>query len=128
MALVTPVGGHVYNGAVAVPVNQWSGNWQGRLVEVTQTDGAGGTVYAAFVVDPDWSFTLFLDDADAAVAAGFVIGTKLALVKFKLGGLSTFDKVANTTVGGISRVLNANGDPIGVTVSGKGGTLTLNAA
>ena len=128
MALVTPVGGHAYNGALPVPVNQWRGNWQGRGVEVTQTDAGGGTVYAVFVVDPEWSFTLFLDDTDAAIAAGFVIGTKLALVKFKLGGLSTFDKVANTTVVSTERVLNANGDPIGVTITGKGGTLLLNAA
>lgn len=128
MAFTTPVGGSVTKSSgtnVTVPVAQWTGNWQGRPAEVTQTDNGGGTSYRVFVTDPKWSFTLYLDDTDAAPAAGFTIGAILD-VAFKLGGLATADVLLNTTVFGIDRVLNANGDPIGVTVNGGGGALTLN--
>lgn len=123
--LVSPVGGHVYNGVVSVPVAQWEGNWQGRRVETTMTDGGGGTRYKAFVQDPEWSFNLYLDDTDAAVAAGFTVGTELAQVSFGLGALNAYDVVTNTTVLGVRRILNANGEPIGVTVTGAGGTVQL---
>jgi hypothetical protein len=126
LTLISPVGGHVYNDQVSVPVAQWEGNWQTRRVEVTMTDDLGGTRYRGFVQDPEWSFTLYLNDTDAAVAAGFTIGTELATVKFKLGASSGYDIVSRTEVLGVRRVLNANGEPIGVTVTGAGGTVALN--
>ena len=127
MSIVSPVGGHVYNATVSVPVGRWTGNWQGRPAETTTTDGAGGTSYAVFVNDPQWEFTLPLDSSDAAVAAGFVNGMVLSNLALKLGNLSKCDLVQGTTVFGIRRELDASGQtPIAVTVTGGGGIITLN--
>ena len=129
MAITTPVGGSVVKQAattnLTVPVAQWTGNWQGRPADVTMTDGGGFTSYRAFVIDPRWNFTIYQDDGDAAIAGGITQGQIITLA-FKLGGIGTADVLVNTTVLGIDRVLNANGDPIGVTFNGAGGTLTLN--
>lgn len=125
LTAVTPVGGSVVCGIVTVPVGQWEGNWEGRMAETTLTDNGGFTSYRVFVIDPEWSFTLFYDTTDAAVAAGFVIGSVVS-VKFVLGGVGLADALVGTTVGGIRRVLDAKGEtPIGVTIHGKGGVLTL---
>lgn len=129
LTAITPVGGHVKVGSITVPVGQWEGNWEGRLAETTHTDGAGFTSYRVFVIDPEWSFTMMYDSTDAALAAGLTIGTVVPLLKFLLGGGGSCDSLVNTTVGGVRRVLDAKGEtPIGVTVHGKGGVLTLGAA
>jgi len=124
---VTPVGGHVGIGTVTIPVGQWEGNWEGRMAETTLTDSGGFTSYRVFVIDAEWSFTLFYDTTDAAIAAGFVQGS-IVTVKFLLGGSGLADIMTGTTVAGIRRVLDAKGEtPIGVTIHGKGGVLTLGA-
>lgn len=122
---VTPVGGDIGIGVIGIPVGQWEGNWEGRMAEVTQTDGAGATSYRVFVIDPEWSFTLFYDTTDAAVAAGLIAGAVVDL-NFLLGGSGLADRLEGTTVGGVRRVLDSKGEtPIGVTIHGKGGSLAL---
>jgi hypothetical protein len=98
------------------------------MAEVTQTDGAGATSYRVFVIDPNWSFTLMYDTTDAAIVAGFVQGAVVS-VKFLLGGGAFADQVVGTTVGAVRRVLDAKGEnPIGVTITGRGGVLTMGVA
>lgn len=126
---VTPVGGHVIVGTlVTLPIGSWEGNWEGRAAEVTHTDGGGATFYRVFVVDAEWSFTIMYDTTDAAVAAGLIPGA-IATLRFLLGGGGKCDTLVGTTVLGMRRVLDAKGEtPIGVTVHGKGGALTLGAS
>lgn len=122
---VTPVGGSLVVGVTTVPVGMWEGNWEGRAAEVTHTDGAGATSYRAFVIDAEWSFTMMYDTTDAAVAAGLTVGA-IVTIKFLLGGGGKCDLVTNTTVLGIRRILDAKGEtPIGVTIHGKGGVVTV---
>lgn len=130
LTYTSPVAGSVYNGAsspVIIPVGQWELNPTGRAADVTQTDAGGGAAYRGFVQDPEWSFTLFLDDASFAIATTYAFGTQIASLAFKYGGGSKVSIVANTMSMGARIALNANGDPISVTVSGKGGTVTHNA-
>ena len=123
---ISPVGGHVLNSGLAVPVGQWTGDWQGRPAEATQSDMGGFTGYRVNLVDPKWTFTLLLDDADMAVAAGFVPSMVLARVAFKLGALTRADVCEWTTVFGIQRNCNPmTGEIVSVTVNGGGGILTL---
>jgi len=125
---VTPVGGSIKVGVVTIPDQQWEGNWTGPLADVTQTDGAGGSSFRGFVQVPEWSFTLFYDTTDAAVAAGLVFGA-VVTIEFLLGGSGLADIVTGTTVAGVRRVLDAKGETaIGVTITGKGGTVALGQA
>lgn len=122
----SPVGSSVYNALVAVPVGMWTGNWTGAMAPIARTDLAA-MQYRGFVQDNSWEFTLPFDSTDSAVAAGFVFGTVISELAFALGSGGKCDLLYNTTVEKVTRNMNADGtQPISVTVSGKGGSLTLN--
>lgn len=126
LSYTSPVGGHVYTNAVAIPVGQWDGNWTGRPADVTQTDGGGGSSYRGFVQDPEWSFMIFLDDASFSLMTAAAFGTQMVPLAFRYGAGNKCSIVTGSMSLGPHMVLNANGDPIGVTVAGKGGTVLHN--
>ncbi len=106
-------------------VSMWTGNWANRLAEVTNS-GFAGSQYAPTLPDPSWSISLPRDDTAYPEALGITPGAFLANVWFKLGADSKYDKVSATTVEAVQKECNSAGDVVRITITGKGGSLTLN--
>lgn len=113
----------VYMGAVVVDVTRWSGNWSGRLAEVTNS-GSTGTRYAPVIPDPSWQVDLPLDDPNFPEVIGWYFGQIIPVMYFKHS--SKADKLTNTTIESVEKSADATADVPRVTVRGKGGTLTYN--
>lgn len=125
MAFLSGNGGEVIVGAVTLHVAKWEGNFGARLVENTNSNTSGATSYDKVVDDASWTIEIPLDDTNLPdTDAGLTGGTKVT-IKFYLGAGAKFYQLTNTTVEEI-RPSNDNAqDIVRVTVTGKGGAITL---
>lgn len=131
MSLKSAHGGGIYipgSPVVIVPVAVWNANWRVRDAEITQSDSGGSSLFMSVIQDNSWEFSVGRDDTLYPEAVGFVPGTILALVYFKLGAGTTADKLANTLVTEVTPVVDNQHDIVRVTVRGKGGFVTKNQA
>ena len=126
MAIPGSQGGHIYNGATAIYVSQHTTNWMGRGTEVTVSNN-GFAMFAPTIIEASWSAEFPLDDPNFPEVIGLVPNTVAANpFYFKHGNSTKADKLVDTYIESVQKVKSATGDVVRVSVSGKGGTLTVN--
>ena len=108
---------------VTLDVTEWSID-EGNRVADTTTSAAAYTVAQGTVADNSWSFTLPLDSANTPEVTAAMAVPATGTIWFKIGTSSTYYKITPTTAQRISKVNNAAGDVVRLTVSGGGGALT----
>lgn len=107
--------------------SMWTLNDMNRLAEVTNS-AYGGSQFAPTLQDPSWTIEIPRDDTLFPEALGFVSGTFITSLWFKLGAENKTHRVNATTVETVTTVNDNKGDVIRVTVTGKGGTVQRNQA
>jgi hypothetical protein len=78
---------------ITIPNARWSASWRAIIANITQSNNPGATLGQGTIQQNSWEWRCARDDTNFPEAVGFVPGTTIAELHFKLGSKVLYQKI-----------------------------------